>query len=126
MASRKQQYLSNLIDAIHGGESIEPDAKDQQVRLQETADNLTARIEEIRTHVWKRPYPIIFDSELITTDTNPDSEFHDSLTAAKRKAMFDKLIKTGKIKLADKGPRISRNEGNGRLMLIGLKSTPMS
>lgn len=44
MASRKQQNLSDYIDAVHGnlfvGESIEPDPQSIEDRLRETQNNL--------------------------------------------------------------------------------------
>lgn len=121
MSSRKQQLLSDYLDIVHGfGESIEPGPDDYVTRLQKAQSNLGTRIEEIRKTVWKRPYPIIFDSDLVSQDTNPESEFHTKETASLRKVLFDKLLSLRKIKLSDNGPRIGRVDN--KLTVIGLKT----
>lgn len=131
MASRKQQNLSDYIDAVHGnmfvGESIEPDPRSIEERLRETQANLKGRIEEIRKNVWKRPYPIIFDSNLVSQDTSTFSEFHSKETALARKTLFDRLIAAKKIELSDTGPRLARSNGViGRLILIGTSTVPVA
>lgn len=72
-------------------------------------------LEEIRQKVWKGSYPIVFDSTCVSDDLSSHPGQSDE-SVVNRKAIYSRLLKSGKMKLSNKGRRLDRK--NGEWVLI--------